>query len=58
MSSGPPRRHPERPGPRRAAYPIGTMPAGLRLTDSTISSTGVVIGTYEPAGEIVTGSFE
>ena len=35
----------------------GTVPAGLRLVDSTVSTTGVVIGTYEPAGEIVTGSF-
>jgi dihydrofolate reductase len=35
----------------------GTIPAGLNLVDSTVSTTGVVIGTYEPAGEIVTGSF-
>ena len=33
------------------------MPSGLTLVDSTVSNTGVVIGTYEPAGEIVTGSF-
>ncbi len=35
----------------------GTVPSGLKLVDSTVSTTGVVIGTYEPAGEIVTGSF-
>ena len=35
----------------------GTIPSGLKLVDSTVSTTGVVIGTYEPAGEIVTGSF-
>jgi hypothetical protein len=35
----------------------GTIPSGLRLVDSKVSTTGVVIGTYEPAGEIVTGSF-
>jgi dihydrofolate reductase len=35
----------------------GTIPAALRLVDSKVSTTGVVIGTYEPAGEIVTGSF-
>jgi hypothetical protein len=29
----------------------------LKLIDSNISTTGVVIGTYEPAGEVVTGSF-
>jgi hypothetical protein len=35
----------------------GAIPAGLKLLDSKVSTTGVVIGTYEPAGEIVTGSF-
>jgi dihydrofolate reductase len=35
----------------------GTIPSGLRLVDSTVSSTGVVMGTYEPAGEIPIGSF-
>ena len=34
-----------------------TIPSGLKLVDSQVSTTGVVIGTYEPAGEIVTGSF-
>ena len=31
--------------------------AGLTLIDSTISTTGVFIGTYVPAGEIAIGSF-
>jgi dihydrofolate reductase len=35
----------------------GTIPSGLKLVDSKVSSTGVVMGTYEPAGQIVTGSF-
>jgi hypothetical protein len=35
----------------------GVVPAGLKLVDSTVSSTGVVIGTYQPAGEIPIGSF-
>jgi dihydrofolate reductase len=35
----------------------GTIPVGLTLVDSQVSTTGVMIGTYEPAGEIVTGSF-
>jgi hypothetical protein len=35
----------------------GTVPSGLKLIDSKSSTTGVVVGTYEPAGEIVTGSF-
>src|SRR5439155_3238202 len=34
-----------------------TTPSALRLVDSKVSTTGVVMGTYEPAGEIVTGSF-
>ena len=33
------------------------MPSGLKLLDSTVSTTGVVMATYQPAGEIVTGSF-
>lgn len=44
-------------GPDRGDAAEGTIPAGLRLIDSTVSSTGVVIGTYQPAGELVTGSF-
>jgi hypothetical protein len=35
----------------------GTIPAALRLADSKVSTTGVVMGTYKPAGEVVTGSF-
>jgi dihydrofolate reductase len=35
----------------------GTIPAGLRLVDSIVSTTGVVIGTYEPAGDVEPGSF-
>ena len=34
-----------------------TIPSGLKLVDSKVSATGVVIGDYEPAGEVVTGSF-
>ena len=44
-------------GSGKRLFGEGAIPAGLKLVDSTISSTGVVIGTYEPAGEIVTGSF-
>ena len=35
----------------------GAVPVGLRLLDSKVSTTGVVMGTYERAGEVVTGSF-
>jgi dihydrofolate reductase len=44
-------------GTGKRLFADGTAPAGLRLVDSTVSTTGVVIGTYEPAGQIVTGSF-
>jgi dihydrofolate reductase len=44
-------------GSGKRLFPEGTIPCGLRLLDSKVSTTGVVIGTYAPAGEIVTGSF-
>ncbi len=44
-------------GSGKRLFGDGTSAAGLRLVDSTVSSTGVVMGTYEPAGELVTGSF-
>lgn len=44
-------------GSGKRLFAGGTIPAALRLVDSTVSSTGVVIGTYQPAGEIETGSF-
>jgi dihydrofolate reductase len=44
-------------GPGKRLFAEGTIPAGLKLVDSKVSTTGVVIGTYEPAGELVTGSF-
>jgi dihydrofolate reductase len=44
-------------GSGKRLFGDGTSAAGLRLVESTVSSTGVVMGTYEPAGELVTGSF-
>jgi dihydrofolate reductase len=44
-------------GSGKRLFADGTIPAGLRLVDSKVSSTGVVVGTYEPAGDLVTGSF-
>ena len=44
-------------GSGKRLFAEGTIPSGLRLVDSKTSTTGVVMGTYEPAGEIVTGSF-
>jgi dihydrofolate reductase len=44
-------------GSGKRLFGDGAMPAGLRLADSKISSTGVIMGTWEPAGELTTGSF-
>ena len=44
-------------GSGKRLFSDGTIPSALKLVDSTVSTTGVVIGRYEPAGEIVTGSF-
>lgn len=33
-------------------------PGALKLVDSFVSDTGVMIASYEPAGEVRTGSFE
>jgi dihydrofolate reductase len=45
-------------GKGKRLFGAGAIPAALRLTRSTVSPSGVVIATYERAGEIVTGSFE
>ena len=44
-------------GAGKRLFADGTVPAGLTLTDSTVSTTGVMIGRYVPAGEIPLGSF-
>ena len=44
-------------GSGKRLFADGTVPGGLRLVDSEVSSTGVVMGTWQPAGEIVPGSF-
>jgi dihydrofolate reductase len=45
-------------GSGKKLFADGTVPCGLKLVDSVVSTTGVLIGTYEPTGDIVTGSFE
>lgn len=44
-------------GKGKRLFADGTVPAGLTLNEATTSSTGVVMATYEPAGEIRYGSF-
>ena len=44
-------------GSGKRLFSEGTIPSGLKLVDSKVFTTGVVMSTYEPAGEIVIGSF-
>ncbi len=43
-------------GAGKRLFGEGTQAEGLKLVDSKISTTGVIIATYEPAGELKTGS--
>ena len=43
-------------GTGKRLFADGAVPGGLKLVDTKVSTTGVVIGTYEPAGELVTGT--
>lgn len=44
-------------GTGKRLFADGAVPSGLKVTDSKVSSTGVVIVKYEPAGEITYGTF-
>jgi dihydrofolate reductase len=44
-------------GSGKRLFADGTNPSALTLVDGTVSGTGVVMGTYEPVGEIPIGSF-
>jgi dihydrofolate reductase len=44
-------------GTGKRLFADGVVPKALTLIDSTLSSTGVMIGTYRPAGAINVGSF-
>ena len=43
-------------GSGRRLFAEGTQPRNLRLMDSRISTTGVIIATYEPAGQLQVGT--
>src|SRR5215213_11577254 len=45
-------------GKGKSIFDGSVKPNGLRLIDSFVSGTGVVTATYEPAGEVPTGTFE
>ncbi|SCG41015.1 dihydrofolate reductase family protein [Micromonospora halophytica] len=44
-------------GSGKRLFAEGTVASGLTQVDSQVSTTGVVMGTYLPAGEIPLGSF-
>ena len=44
-------------GKGKRLFGEGSAPSGLKLVDSKISSTGVVMATYLPDGAVRTGSF-
>ena len=44
-------------GSGKRLFADGATPTGLKLVDSKVTSTGVVSGTYLPAGPIQTGTF-
>ena len=45
-------------GSGKRLFSEGTIPSGLKLVDSKVSSTGVIISTYERTGDIEPGSME
>lgn len=44
-------------GAGKRLFADGVVPASLELVTSSVSTTGVVIGTYRPAGAVTIGSF-
>jgi len=49
--------YPIRLGSGKRLFADGTLPAAFKLTESTVTSTGVIIVNYERAGEVKTGTF-
>ena len=45
-------------GKGKSIFDGSEIPSGLKLIDSYVSDTGVVTATYEPAGDVPTGTFE
>ena len=44
-------------GHGKRLFPEGAAPTALRLLDSSVSGSGVVVARYAPAGEVVTGTY-
>ena len=45
-------------GGGKRLFAEGVKSGGMKLVDSKVSTTGVIIATYEPAGPVPIGSFE
>lgn len=45
-------------GSGKRLFAGGATPSGLKLVDSKVASSGVIITRYEPAGDVPYGSFE
>ena len=44
------------PYPTKRLFADGTIPAAFKVTESTVTSKGVIIVNYERAGAVPTGS--
>jgi dihydrofolate reductase len=45
-------------GPGKRLFGQGTKPGALKLAETTVSTTGVIMSVYDRAGAISTGSFQ
>ena len=45
-------------GRGKSIFDASVVPGAMRLVEHEVSDKGIVIGTYEPAGEVPTGTFE
>ncbi len=45
-------------GKGKRLFGTGAVPRSFRVTESRVSSTGVIVATFEPAGPVSTGSME
>jgi dihydrofolate reductase len=45
-------------GKGKRLFGEGTIPAGLKLTESTVSPSGVIVASYAKDGEVKLGTFE
>ena len=48
--------HPVTIGSGKKLFADGTHPQQFKLADSTVSPTGIIVATYEPDGELKTGT--